>query len=300
MNPISAAYPSYFSVNPGNAGAAQDYLNSEFAKDFGIQTVPSYTLPMDYTLGYGSPYMGAAGIAGSGMMYPGAMGLGLGLYPGRGMSKAYLDYINMDYKQRLAYMHELEHAAMQNRFDTSRTSKQFAVLEDGQVGAIMDACRSLQAVVTEGETDQIVKQFETVVSMLKATPLYDELKAQGYHTERALDRALRNCAYEQFKAATGQDLDQMIHENCSGAFSNSFKNGMSFGGAQKFSREDLIARLHGYETPNDVPAAKALGKTASVATYLGAGAAIGAIGGPVGAVIGGIAGLGVGIWSALC
>ena len=300
MNPVSAAYPSYFSVTPGNAGAAQQYLNSEFAKDFGLQTAPVYTLPMDYTMGYGSPYIGAAGVAGSNMMYPGGMGLGLGLYPGRGMSQAYLNYINMDYKDRLAYMHELEHTAMQNQFESNRTGKQFAVLEDGQVGAIMDSCRSLQAVVMEGETDQIAKQFETVVSMLRATPLYDELRAQGYHTERALDRALRNCAYEQFKAATGQDLDQMIHEHCSGAFTNSFKNGMSFGGAQKFSREDLIARLHGYETPNDVPTAKALGKAASVTTYLGAGAAIGAIGGPIGAGVGALVGLGVGIWSALC
>ena len=184
---MTVAYPTYFSAVPGNAGAAQQYLQNEFAKDFGIQTVPNYTLPMDYTMGYGSPYMGTAGL-----MYPGGMGLGLGLYPGRGMSQAYLNYINMDYKDRLAYMHELEHAAMQQQFDTNRTSQQYAVLADGQVGAIMDACRSLQAVVVEGETDQIVQQFETVVSMLKATPLYDELQKQGYHTERALDRALRN------------------------------------------------------------------------------------------------------------
>ncbi len=292
---MTVAYPTYFSAVPGNAGAAQQYLQNEFAKDFGIQTVPNYTLPMDYTMGYGSPYMGTAGL-----MYPGGMGLGLGLYPGRGMSQAYLNYINMDYKDRLAYMHELEHAAMQQQFDTNRTSQQYAVLADGQVGAIMDACRSLQAVVVEGETDQIVQQFETVVSMLKATPLYDELQKQGYHTERALDRALRNCAYEQFKAATGQDLDKMISENCSGAFSNSFKNGMSFGGAQQFSKEELIARLHGYDAPNEIPTKKALGKTASVATYIAGGAAIGSIGGPVGALIGGVVGLGAGIWSALC
>ena len=300
MNPVSAAYPSYFSAVPGNTGAAQQYLNNEFAKDFGCQNVPVYTLPMDYTMGYGNPYMGEAGVMGSGMMYPGAMGLGLGLYPGRGMSQAYLNYINMDYKDRIAYMQQVEQAARQSQFESNRTGKQYAVLEDGQVGAIMDACRSLQAVVMEGETDQIAQQFETVVSMLKATPLYDQLREQGYHTERALDRALRNCAYEQFKAATGQDLDQMIHDQCSGAFSNSFKNGMTFGGAQKFSREDLIARLHGYEVPNDVPTVKALGKAASVTTYLGTGLAIGSIGGPIGAGVGALVGLGVGLWSALC
>ena len=250
---------------------------------------------MDYTLGYGNPNMGSAG-----MMYPGGMGMGLGLYPGRGMSQAYLNYINMDYKDRIGYMQQMEQAARQSQFESNRTGKQYAVLEDGQVGAIMDSCRSLQAVVVEGETDQIAHQFETVVSMLKATPLYDQLQKQGYHTERALDRALRNCAYEQFKAATGQDLDQLIHEHCSGAFTNSFKNGMSFGGAQKFSREDLIARLHGYEVPNDVPTAKALGKAASVTTYAGAGLALGSIGGPIGAGVGLLVGLGAGLWSALC
>lgn len=290
MNPVTMTYPTQFSAVPGNAGAAQQYLNNEFMKDFGIQNVPAYNLPMDYSMGYG----------GAGMYYPGGMGMGLGLYPGAGMSRAYLDYINMDYKDRLSYMHQMEELARQNQFESSRSGKQYAVLEDGQTGAIMDSCRSLQAVVVEGETDQIIQQFETVVGMLKATPLYDQLKAQGYHTEQALNRALRNCAYEQFKAATGQDLDTLIHEHCSGAFVNSFKNGMSFGGAQKFSRDDLIARLHGYETPNDVPAAKAVGKAASVTTFVGAGLAVGSLGGPIGAGIGALVGLGVGIWSALC
>ena len=292
MNPLTFGYPNYFSGIPGNAGAGQNWLDSQYATDFGFQTAPVYNLPMDYNMGW------QTGIAGPGGY---GMGYGMGGYGYMGLSDAYRNFINMDYKDRIQYMHEMEELARQNRFDSTRSSQQYAALTDGQTGSIADACRSLQSVVIEGESDQIVKQFENIVAMLKATPIYDKLQEQGFHTDLALDRALRNCAYEQFRAATGQDLDAMIDDNCSSAAANAFKNGISFGNAQKFSKEEVIAKLHGYTTPNDVPTRKTIGKIGSVATAIGTGMAIGGIFGSLpGAVIGGVVGAVGGITSALC
>lgn len=285
-----AGYPNQFQVTANPAGAGLDSLNQEYARDFGLNIPPVYDLPMNVNMGYGNPAM------------MGGMGTGMGMGMGMpyGFSQQYLKYMNMDYKDRLAYDLELRNLARENQYTEGKSAQNYACAADGLTGSIREACNSLQTVIIEGESDQIVRQFEGIVDMLRRSPLYERLKSEFKHDPIALEKTLRNCARDQFQAATGQDLKAMLQENCDSALANSFWNTISFGNAQTYSSEDIIAKMEGTETPKSVKTKKTMGKIGGCTAAAATGAAIGAIGGPVGALIGAGVGLTAGIIGSLC
>lgn len=281
-------YPSQFSAVASPTGQAANLLAADYARDFGLGTSPVYNLPIDVSMGYG---------------------YNMGMYPGMGMmgmmnpymmpTKQYLEYLNMDFKDRLNYDQELRDIARENSYTDGKSSKNYAVATDGLTGSIREACNSLQTVIIEGESDQIVTQFEKIVNSLRNSPLYERLKSEFKDDPVRLEMTLRNCAKEQFQAATGQDMKAMIQEHCDSELVNSFWNTISFGNAQKYSAEDIIAKVEGSQTPKSTKGKQIAGKVGGVLAGMGAGAAagaaIGTIGGPIGwlggAIIGGIAGL---------
>lgn len=299
MNGISGfyGYPNPYQVMANPSGAALTELNSNFARDFGLNTPPVYNLPIDVNMGFGMPQMG--GMAGGAYMNPymmnGMGGMGGMMNPYRMMSPRYLEYMNMDYKERLAYDLDLRNAARENQYVEGKSAKNYAAANDGLVGAIKAGCNALQTVVIEGEADQIVNQFERIVGALKRSSLYERFKQEYQGDPVGLDMALRNAAFEQFQAATGQDLKAMIQENCDGAVSNGFWNTVTFGNSQSYSAEEIIARMEGSEPPKNVQRKKVMGKIGGVTATTLTGAAIGSIIPGIGTAIGAIVGAGVGL-----
>ena len=81
---------------------------------------------------------------------------------------------------------------------------------------------------------------------------------------------------------------------------NGFWDALSFGNAQRYTAEEVIARLEGTEAPKSDKVKKTVGKVGACTTYAATGALIGAIGGPVGAAIGAGVGAVVGIIGSIC
>lgn len=292
MNGISGiyGYPNQYQSVASPVGAGATDLNSQYAQDFGLGTSPVYNLPIDVNMGY----------AYGGMMPGMGMGMMPGMYnPYMMMSPKYIEYLNMDFKDRLAYDAELRDAARETQYGEGKSSKNYASANDGLTGSIREACNSLQTVIIEGESDQIPVQFERIVNALRHSPLYVRLQQEFKDDPVRLEATLRNCAKEQFQAATGQDLKAMIQESCDSSLANAFWNTISFGNAQKYSAEEIISKIEGTQTPKSERTKVIFGKTGGVLAGIGAGAAagaaIGTFGGPigwgVGAIVGGAAGL---------
>ena len=292
MNGISGFYgyyPNQFQVtaNPTGAGLAQ--LNSDFARDFGLNTTPIYNLPIDVNMAFGGMYGGGIGM-GMGMY-------GMGMYnPYMMMSPRYLEYLNMDFKERLAYDAQLRDAARETQYNEGKSSKNYASATDGLTGSIREACNSLQTVIIEGEADQIVTQFDRIVEALRNSPLYTRLQDEFKNDPTRLEMTLRNCAKEQFQAVTGQDLKAMIQQHCDSTLVNAFWNTISFGNAQNHSAEEVIAHIEGSEAPKSEGSKKAIGKVGGVTATTLAGAGVGSlicpgIGTVLGAGVGAIAGI---------
>lgn len=287
MSAISGymGYPNQFQVYANPTGAGLNSLNAEYAKDFGLYTPPVYNLPYNVSMGYG--------------MGGGAYGMGM-MNPYMGMNKQYLEYLNMDFKDRLKYDSDLRSAAAEIQYSEGKTAKNYAAATDGLTGSIREACNSLQTVVAEGETDQIVKQFDGIVEMLRRSPLYERLKQEFKDDPITLEKTLRNCAREQYQAVTGQDLKAVIQQNCDSALTNAFWNTISFGNAQTYSAEEIIAKMEGTEPPKKVKTKQKIGQLGGITATTASGAAIGAIAGPVGALIGAGIGCVAGILGANC
>lgn len=294
MNAITGiyGYPNQYQTTVSPTGAGANQLDFEYARDFGLGTSPVYNLPINASMGYG---YNTGVYPGMGMMGMGMMGINPYMMP----TQQYLEYLNMDFKDRLNYDQELRQIARENSYTDGKSSKNYASATDGLTGSIREACNSLQTVIVEGESDQIVTQFERIVNSLRNSPLYTRLQEEFKDDPVRLEMTLRNCAKEQFQAATGQDLKAMIQQHCDSALANSFWNTVSFGNAQRYSAEDIIAKIEGSDTPKAVQGKKVVGKVAGVLAGIGSGAAAGAVigtfGGPigwgVGAIVGGIAGL---------
>ncbi len=288
MNGISGFYgyyPSQFQVTANPTGAALTQLNCDMARDFGLNTAPVYNLPLDVTMGFGGGYGGAFGMYGMGMYNPAMM-----------MSPRYLEYINMDYKDRLAYDSDLRDTAREYKYQEDLSAKNYAFASDQLTGAIRTACNALQTVVVEGESDQIVYQFERIVNALRRSPLAEKFKEQFNGDPTSAEMALRNAAFEQFQAATGQDLKAMIQQHCDGTLANSFWNTITFGNAQTFSAEEIIAKLEGSHAPKSEGSKKIFGKVGGTTATTLAGAGIGTLicpgfGTAIGAGVGLIAGV---------
>ena len=286
MNGISSAgfygYPNPYQMmaTATASGSGLTDLNAGFYQHFGLGNVPVYDMSIS----------GAAG----GMTNPYAMGaMGMGMY---GINPQYwpqyLKYMNMDYKDRLAYDYDLRNLAREQYYQEGKDAKNYASATDGLTGSIREACNSLQTVVIEGESDQIVEQFERIVNTLRQSPLYTRLQQEFKDNPAMLEMTLRNCAKEQFQAVTGQDLKAMIQQNCDGTLANSFWNTITFGNAQKYSSEEVIAKMEGSEPPKSEKTKSLAGKIGGATATTGTGAAIGfMVGGPIGALVGGAAGL---------
>lgn len=291
MNGISGFYgypnPYQMSATATASGNGLTELNAGFYQHFGLGNVPVYDMSIAGSMaGMGNPY---------------AIG-GMGMY---GMNQQYwpqyLKYMNMDYKDRLAYDYDLRNIAREQYYQEGKDAKNYASATDGLTGSIREACNSLQTVVIEGESDQIVAQFERIVNTLRQSPLYTRLQQEFKDDPAMLELTLRNCAREQFHAVTGQDLKALIQQNCDGALGNAFWNTISFGNAQTYSAEDIIAKMEGSQTPKSTRTKEVVGKVGGVTATTGTGAAIGAcVGGPIGAVVGGVAGFIAGILGANC
>ncbi len=291
MNGISGFYgypnPYQMSAMATASGNGLTELNAGFYQHFGLGNVPVYDMSMAGSMaGMGNPY---------------AIG-GMGMY---GMNQQYwpqyLKYMNMDYKDRLAYDYDLRNIAREQYYQEGKDAKNYASATDGLTGSIREACNALQTVVIEGESDQIVAQFERIVNTLRQSPLYTRLQQEFKDNPAMLELTLRNCAREQFHAVTGQDLKALIQQNCDSALGNAFWNTISFGNAQTYSAEDIIAKMEGSQTPKSTRTKEVVGKVGGVTATTGTGAAIGAcVGGPVGAIVGGIAGLIAGVIGANC
>lgn len=285
-------YPNQYTAIANPTGMAANQLAADYARDFGLGTSPVYNLPIDVSMGYG--YNAGMG------MYPG-MGMGMmGLMnPYMMPTKQYLEYLNMDFKDRLEYDQDLRNIARENAYTDGKSSKNYASATDGLTGSIREACNSLQTVIVEGESDQIVTQFERIVNALRNSPLYERLKSEFKDDPARLEMTLRNCAKEQFQAATGQDMKAMIQQHCDSELVNSFWNTISFGNAQNYSAEDVIAKIEGSYSPKSTSGKRIVGKVGGVLAGIGTGAvaglAVGALGGPIGwiggAIVGGVAGL---------
>ena len=292
MNGITgyAGYPNQFQVYANPTGAGLANLNAEYARDFGLGMPQVYNLPLNVNMGFGPG------------MYGGMYGMygGMGMYNPYMMSQQYLKYMNMDYKDRLIYDAELRNLAREQQYTEGINAKNYASATDGLAGSIREACNSLQTVVVEGQSDQIVKQFEKIVDMIRRSPLYDRLQEEFKDDPIALEKTLRDCAKMQFQAVTGQDLKAMIQENCDGAIANGFWSALSFGNAQTYTAEEVIARLEGTEAPKSDKVKKIAGKVGASTATAATGALIGAIGGPIGAAIGAGIGAVVGIIGSLC
>ncbi len=300
MQGISGMYgfPNPYQVVANPTGAGLTSLNAEYAKDFGLGLGNVYNLPIDVTMGFGGVQGGGAAIAGMGMMNPYLMNPYM--MQSMMLSPTYRNYINMDFKDRLTYDADLRSAAREIDYNERKDAMRYAAAADGLTAAINEACISLQTVIVEGESDQIVKQFEGIVNMVRNSSVYTRMKEEYKNDPEGLEKALRNFARYQFQAATGQDLKAMIQENCDGALANSFWNTLSFGNAQTYSSEDIIAKMEGSQTPKSTRTRKTIGKIGGVTAAVGAGAAVGCIGGPVGAVIGAGVGLIAGTIGAFC
>lgn len=291
MNGISGFYgypnPYQMSAMATASGNGLTELNAGFYQHFGLGNVPVYDMSIAGSMaGMGNPY---------------AIG-GMGMY---GMNQQYwpqyLKYMNMDYKDRLAYDYDLRNIAREQYYQEGKDAKNYASATDGLTGSIREACNALQTVVIEGESDQIVAQFERIVNTLRQSPLYTRLQQEFKDNPAMLELTLRNCAREQFHAVTGQDLKALIQQNCDSALGNAFWNTISFGNAQTYSAEDIIAKMEGSQTPKSTRTKEVVGKVGGVTATTGTGAAIGAcVGGPVGAIVGGIAGLIAGVIGANC
>lgn len=295
MNGISGFYgyptnPYQMSATATASGNGLTELNAGFYQHFGLGNVPVYDMSIAGSMaGMGNPY---------------AIG-GMGMY---GMNQEYwpqyLKYMNMDYKDRLAYDYDLRNLAREQYYQEGKDAKNYASATDGLTGSIREACNSLQTVVIEGESDQIVNQFERIVNTLRQSPLYTRLQQEFKDNPAMLEMTLRNCAREQFHAVTGQDLKALIQQNCDGALSNAFWNTISFGNAQTYSAEDIIAKMEGSQTPKSTRTKEVVGKIGGVTAAVGVGAAVGSIvpgvGTAIGAAVGGVVGLIAGIFGANC
>lgn len=285
-------YPDYFSAQAFPSAAGQPWLNQQTADDFGFAQNPVYNLGMNYNAGYGYPGMGMGMGGGYGM----GMGMGMGMMPR--YSQSYIDYVNMDYKDRLSYDHDYNQAAREFNFKEGRNAKQYSALADGETGNISMTCRALNAAIVDGDTDQVVGQFRRIVNSLKASPIYDKLKAEGAYTDEEIDLQLKDTAFRQFQAATGQDLTQLIDANCDSSIANGFFRTISLGNSQHYSKEEMISKLYEKPLPHSTNVKKMAGKTAGVLTYIGAGAALGSLAGPIGTGVGAVVGGAMGLFGA--
>ncbi|MDD3237581.1 MAG: hypothetical protein PHV37_05730 [Candidatus Gastranaerophilales bacterium] len=147
--------------------------------------------------------------------------------------------------------------------------------------AIQDQCAAIATVVGGGQEDEILEEFNELVTTLKSQDQYSQCS----------DQELKAVARNIFQNTTGVSLNEAINKNCSGSFMTGLKNAINPFGDDKTSKDDLISEINGTKKKKGANEAKVVGSAIGIAGAAAAGAGIGfAVGGPIGAAIGGAIG----------
>lgn len=181
---------------------------------------------------------------------------------------------------------------MNYQYDMSNTANSFGIKTNAQQISLTDQCNALAQVISDGQEDEIMKEFVELENTLKSQPQY----------AKCSDQEIKGLARQYFQAITGKSLTSAIEQNASGDFSTGFKKVFSMFGDDSVSKEDLISEINGTKLKRGAEETKIAGKVAGALTYAGVGAGIGAavtLGNPIGAVVGGIIGAGVGIFKSI-
>lgn len=223
-----------------------------------------------------SQYMeDTASIFSTGMMYPGVMGMGYGMY-GLGNDQVY-NYME----------HSLDN---QTSLIFSQQGNQFTL------GAYQQIMRkempAMANAIREGEfgkASQIYREIFDAISQKNGEELTEQSQRVQY------ERAIKATICNMYRQINGTDIADDIRAAGEGYFSNGFMQGLTLGNHHKNSAEETISYMtgegiEGYSGKKLVKnAGKLVGSTISTAALVGAGFLTG---GFIGAAIGGAIALG--------
>lgn len=180
---------------------------------------------------------------------------------------------------------------MNYQYDMGNTANSYMIKNNAQQVSLTDQCNALASVISDGQEDEIMKEFVELENTLKSQPQY----------AKCTDQEIKGIARQYFQAVTGKSLTSAIDQNASGDFATGFKKTFNLFGDDEVSKEDLLSEINGTKLKRGADATKTVGKIAGIATYAAAGAALGTfIPIPVvGNIIGGVAGAAVGILKSL-
>ncbi len=164
---------------------------------------------------------------------------------------------------------------LQYNYDLNNQAQSYYVKQNSGQATLAYQCKAIADVISEGQEDEVLTEFNELVSTLKSQPQYAQCN----------DQELKAIAQDVFANMTGMSLTDAIKTNCE----SSFKTGLNLLNPfdrDSVSKEDLLAEVNGTKKKAGSGISKALGGAASVGT-VAAGAGIGfAVGGPIGAVVG--------------
>ncbi len=151
---------------------------------------------------------------------------------------------------------------------------------------IQDQCTSIATVLSNGQEDEVLSEFNELVSTLRSQEQYAQCS----------DQELRAMAKNIFQNMTGISLTDAINQNCSSSFTTGLKNVLNPFGDDSVSKEDLLAEINGTKKKKGADASKVVGEVAGIAGCAAGGAGVGfLVAGPVGAAVGGVIGGAVGL-----
>lgn len=172
---------------------------------------------------------------------------------------------------------------MQTQYNLNNQWQSYGIKANAQQIALTDQCNALAQVLSSGQEDEIMKEFNELENTLKTQPQFAQC------TEQEVKAYAKN----YFQSITGISLDKAIEENASGDFTTGFKKTFSLFGDDSTSKEDLLATVNGTRLKRGAEETKVAGEVTGIVAKVGAGAALGlavTLGNPIGAVVGGAIG----------
>lgn len=136
---------------------------------------------------------------------------------------------------------------VQNYYDMNNQYMSYSNKNSAQQLTLKDQCTSLAQVISEGQEDAILTEYNELVSTLASQPQYQNCNEQE----------LKAVAKQIFQNTTGISLNDAINQNCSGNFATGLKQGFFLGNADSISKEQLISEING--TPMKGGASKVIG-----------------------------------------
>ena len=223
-----------------------------------------------------SQYMEDTGsIFSTGMMYPGVMGMGYGIY-GFGNDQMY---------------NYMEHAIdNQTSFAFSQQGNQFTLAAYQQI--MRKEIPAMANAIREGEfgkASQIYREIFDAISQKNGEELTEQSQRVQY------ERAIKATICNMYRQINGTDIADDIRSAGEGYFSNGFMQGLTLGNHHKNSAEETISYMtgegiEGYSGKKIVKnTGKIVGSTISAGALMGAGYLAF---GPIGAAICGAVALG--------